>query len=69
MKKTVFIIIIFFSSFNYIFSQQEVSVFIGTSFFHGDVGYNSLEFGNTDKLFQNGKTAWGLSFRNNFNVM
>ena len=67
MKKTIFIIIIFFSSFNYIFSQQEVSVFIGTSFFHGDVGYNSLEFGNTDKLFQNGKTAWGLSFRNNFN--
>tara|TARA_B100001250_G_C19712496_1_gene749855 strand:+ start:108 stop:938 length:831 start_codon:yes stop_codon:yes gene_type:complete len=67
MKKTIFTIIIFFSCFNYTFSQQEVSVFLGTSIFHGDVGYNSLKIGNTDKLFLNSQLAWGLSFRNNFN--
>ena len=67
MKKTIFTIIIFFSWFNYTFSQQEVSVFLGTSIFHGDVGYNSLKIGNTDKLFLNSQLAWGLSFRNNFN--
>ena len=67
MKKKIFTIIIFFSCFNYTFSQQEVSVFLGTSIFHGDVGYNSLKIGNTDKLFLNSQLAWGLSFRNNFN--
>ena len=67
MKKIIFTIIIFFSSFSYIFSQQEISIFLGTSIFHGDVGYNALKIGNTDKLFLNGKLAWGLSFRNNFN--
>ena len=67
MKKAIFTIIIFFSYLNHSFSQQEVSMFLGTSIFHGDVGYNSLQFGNTDKLFINSKIAWGLSFRNNFN--
>ena len=67
MKKAIFTIIIFFSCLNHSFSQQEISLFLGTSFFHGDVGYNSLQFGNIDKLFLNSKPAWGLSFRNNFN--
>ena len=67
MKKAIFTIIIFFSYLNHRFSQQEISLFLGTSFFHGDVGYNSLQFGNIDKLFLNSKPAWGLSFRNNFN--
>mgnify|MGYP001424180110 CR=1 FL=1 len=49
------------------FSQTEVGLFTGTSFFHGDVGYNSLNFGNTDKLFINSKAAIGLNFRKNFN--
>ena len=67
MKKAIFTITIFFSCLNHSFSQQEISLFLGTSFFHGDVGYNSLQFGNIDKLFLNSKPAWGLSFRNNFN--
>ena len=67
MKKAIFTIIIFFSYLNHSFSQQEISLFLGTSIFHGDVGYNSLQFGNTNKLFLNSKPAWGLSFRNNFN--
>ncbi len=49
------------------FSQTELGLFIGTSFFHGDVGYNSLNFGNTDKLFINPKAAIGLHFRKNLN--
>ena len=67
MKKTIFTIIIFFSCYNQSFAQQEISLFLGTSIYHGDVGYNSLNIGHTNKLFQNGEFAWGLSFRNNFN--
>ena len=49
------------------FSALFLDLFLGTSFFHGDVGYNSLNFGNTDKLFVNSKLAVGLNFRKNFN--
>ena len=67
MKKKIFVILIFFSCLNYSIAQQEISVFLGTSIYHGDVGYNSLKIGNSDQLFKNGKIAWGLNFRNNFN--
>tara|TARA_S200000501_G_C20827326_1_gene745566 strand:- start:250 stop:1077 length:828 start_codon:yes stop_codon:yes gene_type:complete len=66
MKKIILILFTFFST-NLIFSQQEISAFFGTAIFHGDVGYNSLKIGNTNKLFENSEFSWGISFRNNFN--
>jgi len=64
-KKILLILHLLFGTFT--FSQTELGLFIGTSFFHGDVGYNSLHFGNTDKLFINPKAAIGLNFRKNLN--
>ena len=64
-KKILLVIFLFTAPFS--FSQTELGLFIGTSFFHGDVGYNSLNFGNTDKLFINPKLAIGLNFRENLN--
>jgi len=52
----------------FMLSQTEIGLFMGTSFFHGDVGYNALSFGNTDKLFLNSKAALGLIFRQNINT-
>lgn len=65
-KKIILVFNLLFGTFT--FSQTELGFFIGTSFFHGDVGYNSLNFGNTDKLFINSKTAIGLNFRKNLNT-
>ncbi len=64
-KKIILFFYLFIGSFA--FSQTELGLFMGTSFFHGDVGYNSLNFGNTDKLFINAKAAIGLNFRKNLN--
>jgi len=65
-KKLLLILCFFIVGFT--FSQTELGIFTGTSFFHGDVGYNSLNFGNTDKLFINSKAAIGLNFRKNLNT-
>jgi len=65
-KKIILVFNLLFGTF--VFSQTELGFFVGTSFFHGDVGYNSLNFGNTDKLFINSKTAIGLNFRTNLNT-
>ena len=64
-KKILLVFFLFTAPFS--FSQTELGLFIETSFFHGDVGYNSLNFGNTDKLFINPKLAIGLNFRENLN--
>ncbi len=64
-KKILLIFYLFIGTFA--FSQTELGLFLGTSVFHGDVGYNSLNFGNTDKLFINSKAALGLNFRKNLN--
>ena len=66
MKKIIIILFSIFST-SVVFSQQEISAFLGTSIFHGDVGYNSLKIGNTNKLFDNPEISWGVCFRNNFN--
>jgi len=66
MKKIIIILFSIFST-SVVFSQQEISAFLGTSIFHGDVGYNSLKIGNTNKLFDNSEASWGVCFRNNFN--
>ena len=66
MKKIIIILFSIFST-SVVFSQQEISAFFGTSIFHGDVGYNSLKIGNTNKLFDNPEISWGVCFRNNFN--
>ena len=60
-----FFLYFFLTTFS--FSQTEIGLFIGTGFFHGDVGYNSLKFGNTNKLFTNSEPAMGISFRKNIN--
>jgi len=60
-----FFLYFFLTTFS--FSQAEIGLFIGTGFFHGDVGYNSLKFGNTNKLFTNSEPAIGMSFRKNIN--
>ena len=65
LKKILLIFYLLLGTFT--FSQTELGLFTGTSFFHGDVGYNSLNFGNTDKLFLNSKVAIGLNFRKNLN--
>ena len=60
-----FFLYFFLTTFS--FSQTEIGLFFGTGFFHGDVGYNSLKFGNTNKLFSNSEAAIGISFRKNIN--
>ena len=60
-----FFLYFFLTTFS--FSQTEIGLFIGTGVFHGDVGYNSLKFGNTNKLFTNSEPAIGMSFRKNIN--
>ncbi len=65
--KKILLILCFFIG-GVTFSQTELGIFTGTSFFHGDIGYNSLNFGNTNKLFINSKAAIGLNFRKNLNT-
>ena len=64
-KKILLVFFLFTAPFS--FSQTELGLFLGTSIFHGDIGYNSLNFGNTDRLFINSRLAIGLNFRKNIN--
>ena len=66
LKKIILLLFFLLSSFS--FSQTEIGFYFGTSFFHGDVGYNSLTFGNTNKLFTNSTISLGLNFRQNINT-
>ena len=66
LKKIILLFFFLLSSFS--FSQTEIGFYFGTSFFHGDVGYNSLTFGNTNKLFTNSTISLGLNFRQNINT-
>jgi len=71
LKKILLFFYLFSSTFS--FSQTEIGLFLGTGIFHGDVGYNSLKFGNIDRLFLNSNAkikkdiAFGLIFRENLN--